>query len=111
MKNLIDIGDISLAEEQELIDLAKDIIQNPEDYKEACHRKKLATLFFEPSTRTRLSFEAAKLFHGGLQFRVQGRKRIGYREDGGMLCGHNRHAPPKGRRSACSRKKYWHSAD
>ncbi|MEI6101293.1 MAG: aspartate carbamoyltransferase [Eubacteriales bacterium] len=65
MKNLIDIADISLAEEQELIDLAKDIIANPENYWEACHRKKLATLFFEPSTRTRLSFEAAMLDLGG----------------------------------------------
>jgi aspartate carbamoyltransferase catalytic subunit len=65
MKNLIDIADISLAEEQELIDLAKDIIANPEKYKEACQRKKLATLFFEPSTRTRLSFEAAMLELGG----------------------------------------------
>lgn len=65
MKNLIDIADISLAEEQELIDLAQDIITNPEEYKEACHRKKLATLFFEPSTRTRLSFEAAMMDLGG----------------------------------------------
>lgn len=65
MKNLIDIADISLAEEQELIDLAQDIIKNPEEYKEACHRKKLATLFFEPSTRTRLSFEAAMMDLGG----------------------------------------------
>ncbi len=65
MKNLIDIADISLSEEQELIDLAKDIIKNPGDYEEACRRKKLATLFFEPSTRTRLSFEAAMLELGG----------------------------------------------
>jgi len=65
MKNLIDIADISLAEEQELIDLAKDIIANPEKYGEACRRKKLATLFFEPSNRTRLSFEAAMLELGG----------------------------------------------
>jgi aspartate carbamoyltransferase catalytic subunit len=65
MKNLIDIADISMDEEQELIDLAKDIIQNPEQYSEACRRKKLATLFFEPSTRTRLSFEAAMIELGG----------------------------------------------
>ena len=65
MKNLIDISDISLPEEQELIDLAKDIISNPDQYSEACRRKKLATLFFEPSTRTRLSFEAAMLELGG----------------------------------------------
>jgi aspartate carbamoyltransferase catalytic subunit len=65
MKNLIDIADISLEEEQELIDLAKDIIVNPDQYSEACRRKKLATLFFEPSTRTRLSFEAAMIELGG----------------------------------------------
>ena len=65
MKNLIDIAEISLPEEQELIDLAKDIIANPDQYSEACRRKKLATLFFEPSTRTRLSFEAAMLDLGG----------------------------------------------
>lgn len=65
MKNLIDIADISLPEEQELIDLAKDIIAKPDQYSEACRRKKLATLFFEPSTRTRLSFEAAMLDLGG----------------------------------------------
>lgn len=65
MKNLIDISDISLPEEQELIELAKDIIANPDQYSEACRRKKLATLFFEPSTRTRLSFEAAMLDLGG----------------------------------------------
>ena len=65
MKNLIDIAEISLPEEQELIDLAKDIISNPDQYSEACRRKKLATLFFEPSTRTRLSFEAAMLDLGG----------------------------------------------
>ncbi len=65
MKNLIDIADISMDEEQGLIDLAKDIFQNPEQYSEACRRKKLATLFFEPSTRTRLSFEAAMIELGG----------------------------------------------
>jgi aspartate carbamoyltransferase catalytic subunit len=65
MKNLIDIADISIEEEQELIDLAKDILQNPDQYCEACRRKKLATLFFEPSTRTRLSFEAAMIELGG----------------------------------------------
>jgi aspartate carbamoyltransferase catalytic subunit len=65
MKNLIDISDISLEEEQELIGLARDIQTNPEKYKEACRGKKLATLFFEPSTRTRLSFEAAMIELGG----------------------------------------------
>ena len=65
MKNLIDILDISTAEIDELIDTANDIIENPEKYREMCKGKKLATLFFEPSTRTRLSFEAAMLDLGG----------------------------------------------
>ena len=65
MKNLIDIQDLSTAEIEELIAVAKDIIANPKKYAEACHGKKLATLFFEPSTRTRLSFEAAMYELGG----------------------------------------------
>ncbi len=65
MKNLIDILDISTAEIDELIDTANDIIENPDKYNEKCKHKKLATLFFEPSTRTRLSFEAAMLDLGG----------------------------------------------
>ena len=65
MKDLISISDLSTQEVQELIDKAQDIIQKPDDYCEKCRRKKLATLFFEPSTRTRLSFEAAMLELGG----------------------------------------------
>ena len=65
MKHLIDILDLSVEELQELIDTAKDIISNPAKYSEKCKGKKLATLFFEPSTRTRLSFEAAMLELGG----------------------------------------------
>lgn len=65
MKNLIDILDISTAEIDELIDTANDIIENPAKYSDKCKGKKLATLFFEPSTRTRLSFEAAMLDLGG----------------------------------------------
>ena len=65
MRNLIDITDLTIAEIDELIQTACDIIENPDKYCEACHRKKLATLFFEPSTRTRLSFEAAMLELGG----------------------------------------------
>ena len=65
MKHLIDIMDLSLAEIDELIEKAKDIIANPEKYQEKCRYKKLATLFFEPSTRTRLSFEAAMMELGG----------------------------------------------
>ncbi len=65
MKDLISITDLSIEELQELIDKAEDIIQNPDNYWDKCKRKKLATLFFEPSTRTRLSFEAAMLELGG----------------------------------------------
>ena len=65
MKDLIDILDLSIEEIDELIEVAKDIIAHPEDYREKCRYKKLATLFFEPSTRTRLSFEAAMYELGG----------------------------------------------
>lgn len=59
MRSLIDILELSTQEIDELIEKAQDIIAHPEDYREKCRYKKLATLFFEPSTRTRLSFEAA----------------------------------------------------
>ncbi len=65
MRNLIDIVDFSVQELKELMDTACDISENPEKYSEKCKGKKLATLFFEPSTRTRLSFEAAMLELGG----------------------------------------------
>ncbi len=65
MRSLIDITDFTTKELEELIELACDIIANPEKYSEACKGKKLATLFFEPSTRTRLSFEAAMYELGG----------------------------------------------
>lgn len=65
MNNLIDILDLTESEIDALIDTANDIIKNPDNYAEKCKRKKLATLFFEPSTRTRLSFEAAMLELGG----------------------------------------------
>lgn len=65
MKDLIDILDLSIAEIDELIEKANDIIANPDNYREKCKYKKLATLFFEPSTRTRLSFEAAMYELGG----------------------------------------------
>lgn len=65
MRHLFDIVDLSVCEIEELIKVAEDIIENPDKYAEACKRKKLATLFFEPSTRTRLSFEAAMLELGG----------------------------------------------
>lgn len=65
MKHLIDIQDLSVEEIDELIKVANDIIANKEKYSQKCNGKKLATLFFEPSTRTRLSFEAAMLELGG----------------------------------------------
>ena len=65
MRSLIDITDFSVAEIDELLQTGCDISQHPEKYADACRGKKLATLFFEPSTRTRLSFEAAMLELGG----------------------------------------------
>ncbi len=65
MRSLIDISELTTGEIEELIGVANDIIATPEKYKEKCKGKKLATLFFEPSTRTRLSFEAAMLELGG----------------------------------------------
>ena len=65
MKNLIGIEDFSVEEISELIEVSKDIMSNKEKYLEKCKGKILATLFFEPSTRTRLSFESAMLSLGG----------------------------------------------
>ncbi len=65
MRSLIDIPDFTRDELFRLMDLALDIANNPQKYSESCKGKKLATLFFEPSTRTRLSFEAAMLELGG----------------------------------------------
>ncbi len=65
MRSIIDILDLSPAEIEELIATAMDIIENPAKYAEVCRGKKLATLFFEPSTRTRMSFEAAMYELGG----------------------------------------------
>ena len=65
IRNLIDITDLTVEEIDELIATAEDIIANPAKYQDACAHKQLATLFFEPSTRTRLSFESAMLALGG----------------------------------------------
>ncbi|MBQ8982229.1 MAG: aspartate carbamoyltransferase [Lachnospiraceae bacterium] len=65
MRHLIDPMDLSVEEIDGLLKLANEIIAHPEKYSEVCHGKKLATLFFEPSTRTRLSFEAAMMELGG----------------------------------------------
>ena len=65
MRSLINITDFSVKELDELLKTACDISEHPDKYADACHGKKLATLFFEPSTRTRLSFEAAMIELGG----------------------------------------------
>ncbi|MBQ9009394.1 MAG: aspartate carbamoyltransferase [Clostridia bacterium] len=72
MRSVIDIPDLSLEELDALMDSAEDIIAHPEDYQDVCRHKKLATLFFEPSTRTRLSFEAAMYELGGNVISVAG---------------------------------------
>ena len=64
-RSVIDILDLSVEELNALMDTAEDIIAHPDDYADRCRRKKLATLFFEPSTRTRMSFEAAMYELGG----------------------------------------------
>ena len=65
MKHLLSPLDLSVSELSDLLDLARDISKDPKKYSHVCDGKKLATLFYEPSTRTRLSFEAAMLNLGG----------------------------------------------
>ncbi|MGI6653993.1 MAG: aspartate carbamoyltransferase [Christensenellales bacterium] len=65
MRHITSITDLSIEEIDELIEVAQDIIAHPDTYREKCRYKKLATLFYEPSTRTRLSFEAAMIELGG----------------------------------------------
>ncbi|MBR3173021.1 MAG: aspartate carbamoyltransferase [Eubacterium sp.] len=65
MRHLLSPLDMSVEELDSLFDLANDIENNPDKYKDACRNKKIATLFYEPSTRTRLSFEAAMINLGG----------------------------------------------
>ena len=71
-RSIIDVPDLTPEELDRLMDTAEDIIAHPDDYADACRRKKLATLFFEPSTRTRLSFEAAMYELGGNVLSVTG---------------------------------------
>ena len=71
-RSVIDVPDLTPEELDSLMDTAEDIIAHPDDYADACRRKKLATLFFEPSTRTRLSFEAAMYELGGNVISVTG---------------------------------------
>ena len=72
IRSVIDVPDLTPEELDSLMDTAEDIIVRPDDYADACRRKKLATLFFEPSTRTRLSFEAAMYELGGNVLSVTG---------------------------------------
>lgn len=72
MRSIIDVIDLSVEEIDELVARACDIMDNPAKYADACRGKKLATLFFEPSTRTRLSFEAAMYELGGNVLSVAG---------------------------------------
>lgn len=65
MRNLMNITDLTVEEIDELVKVAEDIIANPAKYQDACRHKLMATLFFEPSTRTRLSFESAMHRLGG----------------------------------------------
>ncbi|SFR90592.1 aspartate carbamoyltransferase [Anaeromicropila populeti] len=65
MKHIISPLDLSVAELSDVLELAQEIIKEPKKYSNVCNGKKLATLFYEPSTRTRLSFEAAMLNLGG----------------------------------------------
>ena len=65
MRHLMNVLDLSVKELDELLELASQIYDKPDDYADACYRKKLATCFYEPSTRTRLSFESAMLNLGG----------------------------------------------
>ena len=104
MRNVLNILDLTTEEIDELISVAEDIAANPEKYQDKCKHKRLATLFFEPSTRTRLKFRIGNAFSRrqrarfcgrGTQFRIQRRKRIRYRRSGFGLCGYHRHAPPE----------------
>ena len=65
MRNLVNILDLSTEEIDDLVRTASDIIDNPDMYSDACRGKILGTLFFEPSTRTRLSFTSAMMSLGG----------------------------------------------
>ena len=65
MRHLINPLDLSVEEMEEILTLAEDIAKDPGKYSQVCKGKKIATLFYEPSTRTRLSFEAAMLNLGG----------------------------------------------
>ena len=111
MRHLIDPMDLSVEDIDRLLDRADDIAKNPEKYQEVCKHKKLATLFFEPSTRTRLSFEAAMLELGGsvLGFSSADSSSASKGESVAdtarvieMLCRYHCDASSKGRSAICS---------
>ena len=108
MRHLMSPLDFSVEELDNLLDLAQDIEANPAKYAHACEGKKLATLFYEPSTRTRLSHEAAMLNLGGsvmgirvlrLQLRFQGRERCRHDPRDLLLRRHLRHETSEGGRA------------
>ena len=110
MRHIIDILDLSVSEIDSLIETAEKIIENPAEYSEKCHGKKLATLFFEPSTRTRLSFEAAMLDLGGnvLGFSEAQSSSASKGENGAhgkFICRYHCHETSEGRRTSCRIEK------
>mgnify|MGYP000472436023 CR=1 FL=1 len=74
MRHLMSPLDLSVPELEKLLDLASDIEKNPKKYAHTCDDKRLATLFYEPSTRTRLSFESAMLELGGSVIGFEGKE-------------------------------------
>ena len=110
MRHIMSPLDFSVEELDQLLNLANDIEANPKKYAHACEGKKLATLFYEPSTRTRLSFEAAMMnlggnvlgfFFGRFQLRYKRRDRCRHHSHGRMLCRHLCNASSKRRCTAC----------
>ena len=97
MRHLIDPLDFTQQEITTLLDLADRIHDDPAAYQDVATHKKLATLFYEPSTRTRLSFEAAMLNLGG---HVLGFPSGRHHPCGVLLCRHRGYAPPQGGRTA-----------
>ena len=83
MRHLMSPLDLSVPELEKLLDLASDIEKNPKKYAHTCDDKRLATLFYEPSTRTRLSFEAAMMNLGGSWFLIC---RFQFRSERGNCC-------------------------
>ena len=95
MRHVIGIEDLSVEEIESLIATAQDIMKDPKKYSTVAAGKKIATLFYEPSTRTRLSFESAMIELGGKRYRffrraelvrIQGRERCGHHQGNFLLC-------------------------